>query len=223
VKLARSAASGLCFLALVAGAAEPSVKDVVRAVESHYNRTRTLEADFIQRYTLGPTTLVESGRVYFQKPGRMRWDYESPEKKLFLADGEYAYLYVPQEQQVRRQALKQASDWQATFALLLGRVDLQQVFRDLELVRVHRPEEPARPNRARWQLRGRAKSDKQAFEEVWLDLNDAFQVLRIEIRQRDGSLMEFHFRRWRENQPLDPELFRLQVPPGTAWLDEGPS
>lgn len=218
MKPAAPALAGFCVLALALGAAEPSVKDVVRSVESHYNRARTLEADFIQRYTQGPTTLVESGRVYFRKPGRMRWDYDSPEKKLFLADGDYAYLYVPEEQQVRRQSLKQAPDWQATFALLLGRVDLERVFRDLELVRVHRPEEPAR-----WQLRGRAKSDRQAFEEVWLDLNDAYQVLRIEIRQRDGSLMEFHFRRWREDQPLDPELFRLEVPPGTAWLDEGPS
>ena len=218
MRRAAFAVAGLCFLGLALRAAEPAVKDVVRAVERRYNQTRTLEADFIQRYTLGSTTLVESGRVYFQKPGRMRWEYESPEKKLFLADGEYAYFYVPEEQQVRRQSLKQAPDWQATFALLLGRVDLERVLRDLELVRIHRPEEPAR-----WQLRGRAKSEKQAFEEVWVDLNEAYQVLRIEIRQRDGSLMEFHFRRWRENPPLDPELFRLAVPPGTAWLDEGPS
>jgi outer membrane lipoprotein carrier protein len=212
------AVAGLCCLGVTLSGAEPSVKDVVRGVERRYNQARSLEADFIQRYTLGSTTLVESGRVYFQKPGRMRWDYESPEKKLFLADGEFAYFYVPEEQQVRRQSLKQAPDWQVTFGLLLGRVDLEKVLRDLELVRVHRPEEPAR-----WQLRGRAKSHKQAFEEVWLDLTDAYQVLRIEIRQRDGSLMEFHFRRWRENPPLDPELFRLAVPPGTAWLDEGPS
>lgn len=218
MKRAVVAVAGLCCLGATLSAAEPSVKDVVRGVERRYNQARSLEADFIQRYTLGSTTLVESGRVYFQKPGRMRWDYESPEKKLFLADGEFAYFYVPEEQQVRRQSLKQAPDWQVTFGLLLGRVDLEKVLRDLELVRVHRPEEPAR-----WQLRGRAKSDKQAFEEVWLDLTDAYQVLRIEIRQRDGSLMEFHFRRWRENPPLDPELFRLAVPPGTAWLDEGPS
>ena len=46
------------------------------------------------------------------------------------------------------------------------------------------------------------------------------QLVRLEVRQRDGSLIEFHFRDWRENRPLDPELFRLAVPPGTAWIDE---
>lgn len=206
------------LLAGVAGAAEPTLKEVVRGVERHYKRVRTLEADFVQRYTLGATTLVESGHVYFQKPGRMRWDYDNPEPKLFLTDGNYAYLYVPQEEQVRRLPMKQAPQWQAAFALLLGRVDLGRLFHRIQLVRVHRLESPAQ-----WQLRGQPKSEQQAFREVWIDLNERYQVLRIEIRQRDGSLMEFHFRGWRENHSLRPELFRLQVPPGTVWLDEAPS
>lgn len=201
-----------------AGEPEPKVKDVVRRVERRYNRLRTLEADFIQRYTLGANTLVESGRVYFRKPGRMRWDYQSPEEKQFLTDNRYAYFYVSRERQVRRQPLKQAAEWQAIFSLLLGRVKLGRVLDPIQLVRVHRP-----GSLARWQLRGRAKSDKQAFQEVWLDLNENYQVLRIEIQQRDGSLMEFHFRRWQENHALPPDLFELRLPPGTAWLDEAPS
>lgn len=188
----------------------------VRRVEQHYNRISTLEAEFVQRHTLGATTLVESGRVYFRKGGRMRWEYESPEAKLFLADGEFAYLYVPQERQVRRQSIKQSPDWQAAFALLVGRMNLKRMFGRLELVEVHHLDSPAR-----MQLRGQARSAKQPFTEVWFDLNDAYQVLRIEIRQRDGGLMEFHFRNWRENRPLSPDLFRLSVPPGTAWVDEG--
>lgn len=220
----KSKTLGLALLVLAgsvssaAPAAAPGVKQVVQALEQRYNHLQSLQADFVQRYTQGPTTLVESGRVYFQKPGRMRWEYNSPEEKLFLTDGRYAYFYVPQEAQVRRQSLQQAPDWQATFALLLGRVDLEKLFGPIQLVPVERPESPVR-----WQLRGRARSDRQAFTEVWLDLNESYQLLRIEIRQRDGSLMEFHFRRWREDPALDPDLFRLQVPPGTAWLDEAPS
>ncbi|MGH9862157.1 MAG: LolA family protein [Candidatus Acidiferrales bacterium] len=211
------AALPLGFL-LLSAAEEPGVADVRRAVERHYNTTNTFEADFVQRYTLGAQTLVESGRVYFHKPGRMRWEYTTPQEKLFLTDGDSAYLYVPQERQVRRQSLKKAPEWQAAFALLLGRVDLGRLFASLTLVRIHHLQSPAR-----WQLRGLAKSDRQGFREVWFDLDETYRVLRIEIRLRDGSLMEFHFRRWRENQPLPPELFRLRLPPGTAWIDDEPS
>ncbi|HXE74148.1 MAG TPA: outer membrane lipoprotein carrier protein LolA [Candidatus Xenobia bacterium] len=206
----------LCLSSFALSAAETDdAAAAARALERHYNRVSTLEAEFVQRHTLGATTLVESGRVYFRKSGRMRWEYDSPEEKLFLADGEYAYLYVPSEKQVRRQAIKHSPDWQAAFALLLGQVDLKRIFGRLELVEVHHLDSPTR-----LQLRGRARSPKQPFTEMWFDLNANYQVLRIEIRQRDGGLMEFHFRNWRENLPLSPALFRLSVPPGTVWVDE---
>ncbi|MFQ5694868.1 MAG: outer membrane lipoprotein carrier protein LolA [Terriglobia bacterium] len=200
-----------------AGAQSPTAEDVARALEFHYKHARTLEADFVQRYTLGAQTLVESGHVYFQKPGRMRWDYDRPPGKFFLTDGRYAYLHLPVEKQIRRQPVKKAGHYQAAFALLLGKAELERLFGRLEVVRVHRLDTPAR-----WQLRGDARSDKQPFTQVWLDLNDRFQLLRVEIRQRDGSLMEFHFRRWRENHALRAELFDPRVPPGTAWLEEVP-
>lgn len=201
-----------------APAGEPDVKEVTRALEQRYNQARTLEADFVQRYSLGAQTLVESGHVYFQKPGRMRWDYTEPSDKLFLTDGEYAYLYVSGERQVRRQPVKKAPEWQAAFALLLGRVELKRVFSNLELLRVHRLE-----GKTRWQLRALPRSDKQAFTEIWFDLDESYRILRVEIRQRDGSLMEFHFRGWQENRPLAPDLFQLRLPPGTSWLDDEPS
>lgn len=207
----------LGLLLLSVAAAEPSQESVVRAVEGHYNRIRSFEADFVQRYTQGAYTLVESGHVYFKKPGRMRWEYDSPEDKVFLTDNEHAYLYEPRAQQVRRYRVKEAPQWQAAFSLLLreDEVDLGRLFDRIQVVRIHRLEGPAR-----WQLRGLPKSDKQAFQEMWLDLNERFQVVRVEIRQRDGSLMEYHFRRWQEEVSLDSGLFRLQVPPGTAWITE---
>jgi len=35
-----------------------------------------------------------------KKPGKMRWDYKSPEQKLFLSDGRRIYLHVPADNQV---------------------------------------------------------------------------------------------------------------------------
>lgn len=202
-------------LALETAAEAPTLEEVVRRVERRYNSARTLAADFVQRYTLGPTTLVESGRVYFEKPGRMRWEYNSPEEKLFLSDGKYVYFYVPQERQVRRTKLKESEYWQAAFALLLGRANLKRLFKRMELVTINRPEQ-----NTRWQLRCTARSDRQGFDSIWFDLNERYQILRVEIRQRDGSLMEFHFRRWQENLSLESGLFLLQVPSGTVWINE---
>ena len=64
----------------------PRVAPVVRALEDHYRNVKTLQAIFLERYSDSRQSMqLESGTVYFSRPGRMRWDYESPEKKaLFL-------------------------------------------------------------------------------------------------------------------------------------------
>jgi len=193
----------------------PAAADVVAALEQHYNRLRSLQAEFVQRYTLGQTTRVESGRVYFQKPDKMRWEYESPEEKLFLCDGTYVYLYVPAERQVSRSRLHAAGDWRVPFGLLLGRVNLFELFSRIEIKPIERAGQPRLT-----QLRGLPKSAQQGFSEVWLDVNASQQLQRVELRGPDGSIMEFHFRRWGENPHLAPELFRLHVPPDTVWIDE---
>lgn len=204
-----------CLACLGLSAAQtPRGADLLEALEQRYNRLRTLEARFIQRYSLGRVTQVESGRVYFQKPGKMRWEYESPEEKVFLADGRHVYLYVPSEQQVSRSPMSESADWRVPFAWLLGRVDFSELFARLEIKPIERAGQSPLT-----QVRGLPKSARQGFTEMWFDVNAQRQVERIEIRQPDGALMEFHFRDWRENHSLPRRLFELRVPPGTTWLE----
>ena len=46
---------------------------------------------------------TEHGTVQIKKPGRMRWDYTTPEKKMFVSDGRKIYSYIPADKQVDRQ------------------------------------------------------------------------------------------------------------------------
>src|ERR1700689_4078365 len=66
----------------------PQAAQIVHDMEARYHGAKTLKAIFLERYSEGRTTArVESGTAYFSRPGRMRWEYEEPEKKLFLSDG----------------------------------------------------------------------------------------------------------------------------------------
>ena len=44
--------------------------------------------------------ITERGRLLIKKPGKMRWEYTTPEKKLFVSDGVKIYSYIPQDKQV---------------------------------------------------------------------------------------------------------------------------
>ncbi|MGC1660440.1 MAG: outer membrane lipoprotein carrier protein LolA [Candidatus Acidiferrales bacterium] len=117
------------------GTAPLDANVVRRGIEARYRGAHTLKATFYQRYSSGNGGgTAESGTVYFSRPGRMRWEYESPEPKLFLVDGANAWFYVPADRTASRATLKQSSDWRTPVALLAGKADLDQLCRSLEIV-----------------------------------------------------------------------------------------
>ena len=70
----------------------PHADAIVHALESRYQHAKTLKAVFFERYKEGKGPgLAESGTVYFSSPGRMRWEYEAPDSKLFIVDGTNAW------------------------------------------------------------------------------------------------------------------------------------
>ena len=83
---------------------------MAKAIQGHYQQVRDFTAGFEQAYVGGALKrrTVERGTVAIRKPGRMRWDYEAPEKKLFIADGTRMYFYVPADKQVRVSAMPES-------------------------------------------------------------------------------------------------------------------
>ena len=68
-----------------------------------------------------------SGTVALKKPGKMRWDYEKPEKKLFIADGTTLWVYEPEDEQAYKQPLS-SSQLPAQVSFLFGRGKLPEEF-----------------------------------------------------------------------------------------------
>jgi len=104
----------------------PNVHVVARAVDEHYNRLHSLQAEFTEIYQGGGVERTESGTLWLKKPGKMRWEYRSPEEKLFVGNGSDAWLYLPAEKQVRKSNMKKLEDLRSPLALLLGKTKLEK-------------------------------------------------------------------------------------------------
>jgi len=65
------------------------------------------EAHFTQRFTPKgfKNGQVESGTVIFGALPKMRWNYLSPEQKVFVFDGKTSWLYIASEKQVTQKTL----------------------------------------------------------------------------------------------------------------------
>ena len=82
------------------GQASPmkQVLDLVSKVDSRYEQTTDLQADFSQETKIEgfETQLSSTGRVLLKKPGMLRWDYVEPSVEQIFVDGDDVLVYTPE-------------------------------------------------------------------------------------------------------------------------------
>jgi outer membrane lipoprotein carrier protein len=250
VRIAKTFARFICATLLLAFAATvapsqnqpPNADRVVQALDSHYRAAKTLQADFLERFSEGgQQERLESGRVYFAKPGRMRWEYESPETKLFVSDGRILWFYVPADRSATRQLVKQSDDWRTPLALLTGRVNLSRLCGRIQLasgpplsdgsvvLQCWPKSEVAPAARPGQQNASNPLDSGSDFTEVLLEVNPASGELNdVRVQQPGGVELEFRFGAWQMNPPLPGSLFEFEPPagvaivPGEGSLDSSP-
>src|SRR5712672_4640231 len=109
-------------------------------LETRYRDAKTLQATFLERYSENGAVLrTEAGTAYFRRPGKMRWEYDHPEKDLFLIDGKPAWFYVPADRTVTRVPAKQSEDLRTPLALLAGRMKISRICSRVELAEHENP------------------------------------------------------------------------------------
>jgi outer membrane lipoprotein carrier protein len=197
-----------------------TAKSLAHLLEEHYRQPRTLQAVFLERYSEGQKqSRVESGTVYFRRPGQMRWDYDSPEKKLFLVDGKTTWFYVPYDHTVTKAPVKESSDLRTPLALLTGKADLSRLCSQIDLLDQRGTSSGHAVLRC---LPKQAKnlSGENNYTEVLLEVDTSSgELARIEIRQPGAIELEYRFGNWQSDIPLAADLFRFQVPVGVAIVD----
>jgi outer membrane lipoprotein carrier protein len=213
-------------------AATPDSKSIAAKLEARYRGAHTLQATFLERYSeSGQVVRSEAGVAYFRRPGKMRWEYESPEKNLFMVDGKMAWFYVPADHTVTRAPAKQSTDWRTPLALLAGEMKLSRVCAHVEPTTAEKPdtvgntvlycplrgEEVAAPHAA-----GGAADTAEAApdQSVYLEVTpDTGNLARVLVREKGGVVVEFKFADWHFDPPLADSFFRFEVPPGVAIVN----
>ncbi len=77
------------------------IENLLSRIEKKY-ANRDFSLNFTQISTLKAINVVDKacGRAFFSYPGKMRWEYQSPEKNEIITDGKNLWIYRPGENQV---------------------------------------------------------------------------------------------------------------------------
>ncbi|GJM15742.1 MAG: outer-membrane lipoprotein carrier protein [Thermodesulfobacteriota bacterium] len=110
--------------------AEDNLNSVIDGIQKKYEQINNFQALFTQESevkALNKTQLAQ-GEVWFKKPGKMRWNYNSPNKDQIVSDGKTLWFYDEEEEQVIETPLAQVSETQSTTTLLSGLGNIKELF-----------------------------------------------------------------------------------------------
>ena len=195
-------------------AIQPSVHEIARAVDNHYNHLRSLQAEFTETYSGNGAQREESGSLWLKKPRKMRWEYRSPKEKLFVSDGQSVWFYVPAERQARKTDLKRLDDLRSPIAFLLGKTKLENELQGLSKVVDQAPIVAGD-----MLLRGVPKAMAGQLSEVQLEISPFNQIVRIVLMEADGGTTQYRFSGWQENAELGDGRFGFTPPPGVETVE----
>jgi len=193
---------------------------VLAQFEARYRSATSLSATFLQKYSEnGKLTRMESGKSYFLHPGKMRWDYEAPEKNTFLADGKYVWFITPVDHTATRMPAKQSEDWRTPLALLSDGIRLSRICGKVERSTDLSPAQ-AGDLVYRCELRGDGKlADSARAETVLFELSMQGELRRIQMEEVAGVQVEFTFKDWQWNPILPKSLFQFEAQPGMVIVN----
>ena len=207
--------AGFLVSSAAVGFGLPSVSTFARLIDDRYNHMQSLEADFTEIYQGSGMERTESGKLWLKKPGKMRWEYRSPEEKLFVDDGRDGWLYLPAAKQVRKSSMKKLDDLRSPLAFLLGKTKLEKELSALSFA----------PDMQTWKpddviLRGVPRGMEDTVREVLLEVTPEHRIARIMLYGVDDSITEYRFSNQEENVAVPDTQFRFKPVPGTEVIED---
>src|SRR6266567_2234372 len=188
----------LLCAALAAPAAD--AHQLAARVQAAYERTRDLEARFVQTYTYAAfaRSQVSRGVLRVKKPGKLRWDYEQPARKTIAVSGSRLVQYEPEVNQAFVDDHFDATAMSAAVTFLFGQGKLEKEF------------EPSLGEEGELVLTPRKPDGRVA--RIVLAVDASGDVTATRVVDAGGNVNEVRFEGTRRNLGLKDADFELRLP-----------
>jgi outer membrane lipoprotein carrier protein len=188
---------------------------VVDKMQKNYDQAKDFKAAFSQKFTSVAfnRTKVSTGQLTFKKPGRMRWDYDPPEPKMFLSTGQLLWMYEPEDKQAFKQDLKQ-SQLPAALSFLLGKGRLGDEFEIADAGNVPY----GTPGDYRLSLK--PKQPQATYKSIYFVVDPkTFYVSESVLVNAQGDVNDITFTNLKVNSKVPDAVFKWTPPAGTQVID----
>jgi outer membrane lipoprotein carrier protein len=192
-----------------------AVNEILKKTGAIYLRTQAFTANFHQSVNSAAAsnmTTEASGKLFYEKPRQMRWEYEKPEIQVFVANQQLAWLYAPVEKQITLSDPKRIFSHPLAQAFFDG-VDAFKKHYEVTL-------DHKRSNKEEAVLKLIPKNEDPEIKTLFLSIDlQSYRIAMIEVHNALGNINRITLSSQRAMASLDPKLFQLEVPPAIDVLD----
>ncbi len=184
-----------------------TAEDVASQLEKTLYSTQTLEARFEHTFysVVVSSPLKERGKLYFQKPDLMRWEYTDPENNIYLYKGDEFQWYFAEDNQLMRGKISDEGQETEILYLLTGQKNLLD-FYSIEFS----PFPTDNPNNVQIKLIPMHEAEGSY---LLLEIErDKWLIQKIIFMDWEGNKTEFQFSRIKVDASLPKNIFELKLP-----------
>ncbi len=186
---------------------------ILNNLEQKYSGS-SFSAAFSQISTLKVLDIEETatGKVWFSHPGKMRWQYETPDRHEIIANGKDVWIFRPEENQVMEGS---APDF---FKSGAGAAFLS----DINLIRENYTIAILKEDAGQVELELTPKSPPADTGEDVSAINilvsvPDYEILNVTTINIHGDTTSFEFGKI-QFTPIEPSLFDFKIPEGTSVI-----
>jgi outer membrane lipoprotein carrier protein len=210
------APAALLLAAAALGIAQEPPEAVLARMEKAFAAMSAFQADFEQTTASSTSTmpLTQTGRVFFRRPDAMRWEYDAPEKNVYVFKAGLLLSYFPEDNQLWKQRIPAEKYESEILSLLAGKGGAAQKY-----IVEDSPFPESAPGTAQLKLTPREEEGEYTYLLLEIDRKTA-ALRRVIFFDWGGNRSQFIFRRLKSGVRLTDSVFEIKVPPGCEIIDE---
>jgi outer membrane lipoprotein carrier protein len=189
----------------------PAVGDIAQKIQSSYEKTKDLKADFIQEATIKSIkkTEREEGKVFFKNPKNMLWEYTKPQGKKLVINSQKAWLYLSKEKVVYTQKSESIFQSKTLIQFFAGSGKLKDDF----VIKYAEPKAYDKDGNYLLVLIPREKTAACNSVKLIIDKNN-FYILQVSFDDFMGNSTILKFSNISMNTGLTQKMFQFKPPAG---------
>ncbi|MEP7119841.1 MAG: outer-membrane lipoprotein carrier protein LolA [Byssovorax sp.] len=187
---------------------------LAKQIDAIYADKKTFSAKFKQEYVLKVSnqTKTSSGVVFIERPNKISFRYDAPNKNRIVSDGKTLKVYIAEDNQMIEKPVEN-SQYPGAFGFLMGNGISSSFTFTIN-------------DKAAWKdgpvLQGKPTSPTPDYEaatfflnKVLLDKSDPGAIARVSLTDAQGNKNRFDLSDATRPATIDPGEFVFTAPPGT--------